>query len=307
MRERTGSTFLVQFLSNAAMAVWAAVALLPIEGARAKTPISIELVFAVDTSMSIDGFEFGLLMKGIASAFRTPEIVSLIEFGLLMKGIASAFRTPEIGLIGQQDGVAVTLFQWSSEVNEQYMIPWHLLKDPASVLAFAAKVEKAERDPKRVFTGIGEAIDFGVRMIAENAFEGRQLKIDVSGDGRNNIGVHLAIPRQAANALGIVINGLPILTRIVEYSARTPSPPGPMSMGRYHAHTNVDFFEMETYYRENVIQGPGAFIEIANDYDDFARAFLRKLLRELNPLVSHKNAAPGALIREAHAAQPNVR
>ena len=286
MQERTGSTFLVQFLSKAAMAVWAAVALLHIEGAQAKTPISIELVFAVDTSMSIDGFEFGLLMKGIANAFRTPEVVDLI---------------------GQQDGVAVTLFQWSSEVNEQYMIPWHLLKDPASVLAFAAKVEKAERDPKRVFTGIGEAIDFGVRMIAENAFEGRQLKIDVSGDGRNNIGVHLAIPRQAANALGIVINGLPILTRIVEYSARTPSPPGPMSMGRYHAHTNVDFFEMETYYRENVIQGPGAFIEIANDYDDFARAFLRKLLRELNPLVSHKNAAPGALIREAHAAQPNVR
>ena len=268
------------------MAVWAAVALLPIEGARAKTPISIELVFAVDTSMSIDGFEFGLLMKGIASAFRTPEIVSLI---------------------GQQDGVAVTLFQWSSEVNEQYMIPWHLLKDPASVLAFAAKVEKAERDPHRVFTGIGEAIEFGVRLIAENAFEGRQLKIDVSGDGRNNIGVPLAIPRQAANALGIVVNGLPILTRIVEYSARTPSPPGPMSMGRYHAHTNVDFFEMETYYRENVIQGPGAFIEIANDYDDFARAFLRKLLRELNPLVSQENAAPGALIREAHARQLNVR
>ena len=268
------------------MAVWAAVALLHIEGAQAKTPISIELVFAVDTSMSIDGFEFGLLMKGIANAFRTPEVVDLI---------------------GQQDGVAVTLFQWSSEVNEQYMIPWHLLKDPASVLAFAAKVEQAERDPDRVFTGIGEALDFGVRLIAENAFEGRQLKIDVSGDGRNNIGVHLAIPRQAANALGIVINGLPILTRIVEYSARTPSPPGPMSMGRYHAHTNVDFFEMETYYRENVIQGPGAFIEIANDYDDFARAFLRKLLRELNPLVSQENAAPGALIREAHAAQPNVR
>ena len=280
MRERTGSTFLVQFLSKAAMAVWAAVALLPIEGARAKTPISIELVVAVDTSMSIDGFEFGLLMKGIASAFRTPEIVSLI---------------------GQQDGVAVTLFQWSSEVNEQYMIPWHLLKDPASVLAFAAKVEKAERDPRRVFTGIGEAIEFGVRLIAENAFEGRQLKIDVSGDGRNNIGVPLAIPRQAANALGIVINGLPILTRIVEYSARTPTPPGPMSMGRYHAHTNVDFFEMETYYRENVIQGPGAFVEIASDYDDFARAFLRKLLREISPLVSQENAEPGALIREAHA------
>jgi hypothetical protein len=260
---------LVQSLAKAAMAVWAAVALLHIDGAQAKTPVSantpvsIELVIAVDTSMSIDGFEYGLLMKGMASAFRTPEIVTLI---------------------GQHDGVAVSLFQWSSEVNAQYMIPWHLLKDPASVLAFAAKVEKAERDPKRVFTGIGEAIDFGVRSIAENAFEGRQLKIDVSGDGRNNIGVPLSIPRQAANALGIVINGLPILT-----------------------HTAVDSYDLDTYYREKIIQGPGAFVEIADDYDDFARAFLRKLRRELTPLVSQENAAPRALVQETHARRLNLR
>ena len=268
------------------MAVWAAVALLHIEDAQAKTPVTIELVFAVDTSMSIDGFEYDLLMKGIANAFRTPEIVNLI---------------------GQQNGVAVTLFQWSSEVNERYLIPWSLLQDPASVLSFAAKVEKAERDPDRRFTGIGEAIDFGVRLIAENAFEGRQLKIDVSGDGRNNIGVPPSIPRQKANALGIVINGLPILTKIVDYSARTPTPAGPIFMGRYQAHTNVDYYDLETYYREKIIQGPGAFIEIANDYDDFARAFLRKLLREITPLVSQDNAAPRALIQETHAWPPQDR
>ncbi len=244
------------------MAVWVAVALLHVEGAQAKIPVSIELVLAVDTSMSIDGFEFGLLMKGIANAFRTPEI---------------------IGLIGLHNGVAVALFQWSSEVDERYMIPWHLLGDPASVLSFAAKVETAERGPNRLFTGIGGAIDFGVRLIAGNAFEGRQMKIDVSGDGRNNIGVPLSMPRQAANTLGIVINGLPILTRIVEYSARTSTTVGPMRMGRYQAHTNVDYFDLETYYRENVILGAGAFIEIASDYDDFARAFLRTLRREITP------------------------
>jgi hypothetical protein len=119
---------IVQSVPRAAMAVWAAAALLYVEGALARTPVSIELVLAVDTSMSIDGFEYKLLMKGIADAFRTPEIISLI---------------------GQQDGVAVTLFQWSSEVNEQYMIPWHLLQDPASVLSFAAKVEKACHLPPR--------------------------------------------------------------------------------------------------------------------------------------------------------------
>lgn len=256
------------------MAIWAAVALLPIAGARADTPVSIELVFAVDTSMSVNGFEFNLLMKGIANAFRTPEIIDLI---------------------GQQNGVAVALFQWSSEIDERYMISWHLLRDPASVLSFAATVEMAERNPNRLFTGIGGAIDYGVRLIAENAFDGRQLKIDVSGDGRNNTSIPLSLPRQAANALEIVINGLPILTHIIDYSARTPT------------RTTVDYYDLDTYYRENVILGPGAFVEIANDYDDFARAFLRKLRRELTPLVSHDDGAPRALIQNTQARRLNVR
>ena len=263
MEKEKNCPALVQSLSNIAMAVWAAVALLHVEDVQAKTPVSIELVFAVDTSYSIDGFEYDLLMKGIADAFRAPEIVTLI---------------------GQQDGVAVTLFQWSSEVNGRYMIPWHLLKDPASVLSFAAKVEMAERDPDRGFTAIGAAIDFGVRLIAENAFEDRQLKIDVSGDGRNNYHPVLTGPRQEAKALGLVINGLPILT-----------------------YTSAESYDLERYYREKVIQGPGAFIEIADDYDDFARAFLRKLRREINPLVSQENSAPGALFQEAHARPPNLR
>jgi hypothetical protein len=239
------------------------VSLLHIEGAQAKTPVSIELVLAVDTSISVDGSEYDLLMNGIASAFRMPEIINLI---------------------GQQDGVAVTLFQWSSEVNEQYMIPWHLLKDRASVLSFAAKVEKAERDPNRGFTALGGAIDFGVRLIPENPFAGRELKIDVMGDGRNNIGVPLSIPRKLANALGIVINGLPILT-----------------------YTDDDSFDLDIYYREKVIQGPGAFVEIAIDYDDFARAFLRKLRREISQLISQKNAVPRALNQETHARTLNGR
>jgi hypothetical protein len=267
VEEEENCTSLMRPLSKAAMAVWAAVALLHIEGAQAKTPVSIELVLAVDTSISIDDFEYDLLMNGIANAFRTPEITNLI---------------------GQQEGVAVTLFQWSSEVNEQYMIPWHVLKDPASVLSFAAKVEKAERDPNSRLTAIGRAIDFGVRLIAENAFEGRQLKIDVSGDGRSNTGVSPSVPRKEANDLGIVINGLPILTHI------TSSP------------TDVDSRSLDTYYREKVIHGPGAFVEIANDYDDFARAFLRKLRREITPLVSQKTAEPRALIEETRARQLNV-
>ena len=238
---------------QAGLAAWATLALLSAEEARAEFPVSIELVLAVDTSLSVDDVEYDLQMRGIAQAFRDPEIINLI---------------------GQQDGVAVALFQWSSAVDEQYLIPWHLLHDPATVLSFAAKVEEARRDPVRGFTAIGNAIDFGVRLIADNAFAGRHLKIDLSGDGRNNTGPLPAVSHFRTRAMGIVINGLPIL---------------------------IDTYSLDRYFRDKVISGPGAFLEIANDYRDFARAFLRKLRREIAPRVSRNNRAPRAPVRRAGA------
>jgi len=119
---------LMRTISKAAMAVWATMALPHAATAQAETAVSIELVFAVDTSYSVNAFEFDLQMTGIADAFRNPEIIDLI---------------------GQQDGVAVTLFQWSSgEIDERYMIPWYLLSEPATVLSFAAKVARVERSPR---------------------------------------------------------------------------------------------------------------------------------------------------------------
>lgn len=218
-------------------------------GLQAQTPVSVELVLAVDTSLSVDDREFALQMTGIAEAFRTPDILELIR---------------------QQKGVAVALFQWSGEPSRSHLIPWHLLTDAASVLAFAAKVETAEREPQRQFTGIGKAIAYAVSLLTDNAFAGRALKIDVSGDGRDNIGSLPSKARPVAAALGIEINGLPIL---------------------------VDTYNLDTYYREKVILGPGAFVEIAKDYDDFARAFRRKLRREIAPQLAGPFPGPaGSLV-----------
>lgn len=213
-------------------------------GAQAQTPVAIELVLAVDTSLSVDDIEYDLQMTGIANAFRAPEIISLIQ---------------------QQDGVAVTLFQWSTEIDQRYMIRWHLLHSPASVLAFADMVAQAERDPVRGFTAMGRAIDLGVRLIAENNFDGRLLNIDISGDGRSNTGGLPVDSWPGAQARGIVINGLPIL---------------------------IDTFALETYYREKVIYGPGAFIEVAINYRDFAQAFHRKLKREIAPKITRNDLPP---------------
>ena len=165
------------------------------------------------------------------------------------------------------------------------MIPWHLLHGPASVLSFAEKVEQAARDPVRDFTAIGRAIDFGVRLIAENNFNGRQLKIDISGDGRNNTGVLPVVSWRGAHAQGIVINGLPIL----------------IDTRRGYGET------LDTYFRHKVIYGPGAFIEIATDYRDFAQAFLRKLRREIAPMTSQNILTPDVFSHQAHAESVNAR
>ncbi len=235
----------VTMAAMAAMAGGVAiVALWHAEDARAEIPVSIELVLAVDISRSVDDAEYDLQMTGIAKAFRHPEIINLI---------------------GQQNGVAVTLFLWDEEADRRHMIPWHLLRDPATVLSFAAKVEALERSPVRRFTGIGRAMEFGVRLITGNQFAGRRLKIDISGDGRDNIGSLPSASRQRARALGIAINGLPIL---------------------------IDTYNLARYYRDKVISGPDAFLEIASDYKDFARAFLRKLRREIAPSISRNDAAP---------------
>ncbi|NNL18103.1 MAG: DUF1194 domain-containing protein, partial [Boseongicola sp.] len=36
------------------------------------------------------------------------------------------------------------------------------------------------------------------------------------------------------------------------------------------------------YYKQHVIFGPGAFVEIAAGFEDYERAMKRKLLREIN-------------------------
>ncbi len=230
--------------------LWLAVLLACPVLAQQRMPVSIELVLAVDTSLSVEDDEYDLQMTGIANAFRNPDVISLIA---------------------QHKGVAVTLFQWSTNIDEHFMVPWHLLDSPASILAFAQKVERLPRDPVHGFTAMGKAMAFGTELIVENNFDGRQRKIDISGDGRNNSGILPIVAQFDARAHNIVINGLPIL---------------------------LETFHLDTYFREKIIYGPGAFIEIATDYQNFADAFVRKLIRELTPTIS-EHISPNALSARA--------
>ena len=153
-------------------------------------PVAVELVLAVDTSISVNDAEYQLQMTGIAEAFRHPDIIDLITT--------------------QPDGVAVTLVHWSLGSLDSQAVGWQHLDSLASVLAFADRVENAPRTHAGRGTSIGGAIRFATRLIITNPYAGRAMKIDISGDARSNSGGAPEFARDAAVALGITINGLTI-------------------------------------------------------------------------------------------------
>lgn len=247
-----------------------------ISGPILATPVSVdlELVLAVDVSRSVDVEEAALQRTGYVSAFRHPSVIDAIKHGPLGR-------------------IAVVYFEWGGYGNTNLVIDWTLIKDKASAGKFADLLQTSPRLVARR-TGISGALDMGAAMLAHNNFNGKRRVIDISGDGANNSGDLVDMARDRTVAKGITINGLPILND-------RESPFG-----------NRQVENLDLYYRDCVIGGPGAFHIVAKDFKDFARAVLRKLILEIadaqprRPLlirVSAKRKAPPCYIGEQRRRQ----
>ena len=158
------------------------------------TPVDLELLLAVDTSASINDYEFRIQMDGYAAAFRHPEI---------HRAIASA---------GDQ-GIAVAMVQWAGGGKPVLAVDWMLLRDAASARVFADLIAATPRHYNGDLTAIGDAIKFSVAQIAGNSFEASRQTIDVSADGRSNEGSLPGPARDRAVASGMTVNGLVVMRR----------------------------------------------------------------------------------------------
>jgi hypothetical protein len=228
----------------------------PIQQAQAdkRIAVDLELVLAVDVSLSVDSEEAQLQRQGYVQAFRDPLVVDAIGGGILGR-------------------IAVTYFEWANSAHTQLIVGWTLIDSPAAAERFAAALAARRPGPAH-YTSISGAIDFGAALFKDNGFEGTRQVIDVSGDGPNNWGDLVIHARDRAVAKGITINGLPILDQST----------GPFS--RYNI-PNLDL-----YYRDCVIGGPAAFIVVAEDFTAFASAIRRKLILEIAGLTPPPPARP---------------
>ena len=219
---------------------------LPAAPAAAQTPVDLELILAVDVSGSVDPDEAKLQRNGYVQALLNPKVQAAIRGG-------------PFGCI------AATYVEWAGESHQHTVVGWTELSDTPSIERFAGMVAEAPMMTEQ-WTSISAAIDFAVPQFENNGFEGTRLVIDVSGDGENNRGRPVEEARDAAVARGITINGLPILND-------RPNPWGGAAPN-----------DLEGYYRDHVIGGPGAFLVPARDFDAFADAILSKLLLEVSGL-----------------------
>lgn len=189
-------------------------------------------------------------------AVDTSGSIDEEEFTLQMEGMAAAFENPSLisAVEALEGGLLVTLTQWSGASRQRQVTEWFLLKDAGGMAAFATQIRQSGRDWRNYSTAIGEALKHALEVGRTAPAACKRRVVDVSGDGVNNEG---APPRAVADALaaqGYTVNGLVI-------RGDTPDP--------------------VKHYEINVIAGPRAFLEIARDFEDYPRAILRKLLREI--------------------------
>jgi hypothetical protein len=206
--------------------------------------VDLVLVLAADISRSVDAVKFQLQRSGYAAAFSNPRVIEAIRGGPSRR-------------------IAVTFVEWSGPLSQDTVIDWTVIGDEETAHQFSDRIVEAPRAFANS-TSISAGIDFAITRLDRAPYEAHRRVIDVSGDGDNNAGRNVADARDEAIAKGIMINGLVILTELPSYFTHT-NPPGGLA----------------NYYRRNVIGGPGAFVVVAENFNSFGNAIIKKLITEI--------------------------
>jgi Protein of unknown function (DUF1194) len=219
------------------------------------TAVDVELILAVDVSYSMDMDELAIQREGYAQAIVSKEFLQALKTGPTGK-------------------VSVTYFEWAASGDQKIIIPWRLIDGPETADAVANEIMKTPiRRASR--TSISGAIYFAMPLFDQDPYHGLRRVIDISGDGPNNDGSPVTGARDEALSKGIVINGLPIMVKEPSYST-------------------MDIDNLDWYYEDCVIGGPGSFVVPIKDRERFKEAIRTKLLQEVADRVPARPVVPAA-------------
>lgn len=194
----------------------------------------LALVFAIDCSFSVDSSEYRLQMQGLGQALQDPEVWEAIQHGPNRR-------------------IAVAAFLWSGNTTQATIVPWTMIDSEQAAARLGATIEALPRSVQEGGTSISSAMLY-TEALFEAAPPALRRVVDVSTDGRNNVGPPLSLARARLVSKDISINALAI--------------------------TN-EFPKLDVYAETHIIAGASSFAVKANSYDDYGAAILRKLIREI--------------------------
>jgi uncharacterized protein DUF1194 len=211
-------------------------------GTSDATTVDVEVALAVDVSYSMDPDEQALQREGYIAAITSREFLHAISQGM-------------------HGRIAVTYFEWAGMHHRQIIVPWRVIDGPETADGFAADIGRA-RYTRASRTSISGAMLFAMPLFDGSGFRGVRRVLDISGDGVNNNGPPVTLTRDEVLAKGITINGLPIMLK-------RPNP------------GTLDIENLDVYYEDCVIGGPGAFVIPIRERDQFKDAIRTKLVLEI--------------------------
>src|SRR3954454_13595261 len=240
---------------RALLIAFAVIAAAPL--ARAAEQVDLLLVLASDVSRSVDQAKFQLQREGYAAAITDQRVLEAITAG----------RTRRI---------AVTFVEWSGVTSQRVVIDWTVIDGADAARKFSDQLIELPRSFAER-TSISGSIDFSMGVLARAPYEAPRRTTDVSGDGTNNSGRDVALARDEALAKGVTINGLVILSeRPMPWNPEHTNPPGGLA----------------EYYKTNVTGGPGAFVVVAENFNSFGQAIVKKLIAEIADVSSPRQPLP---------------
>jgi hypothetical protein len=209
-------------------------------------PVDLLLVLAAGVSRSVDHQKFMLQREGYAAAVSNPQVLDAIRSGAHGK-------------------IALSFLEWSGVGAQKVVIDWTTIDGPGAARRFGDQLVEAPRSFADR-TSISGGIEFAMAQLKRSPFQSTRRTIDISGDGTNNAGRDVTIARDEAVAQGVTINGLVILSQSqVPWNPEHTNPPG----------------GLEKYFRDNVIGGPGSFVVVADGFESFGKAIIKKMIAEI--------------------------
>lgn len=218
-------------------------------------PVDVELVLAVDISYSMDPDEQALQRQGYIQALTSREFLNAIREGGHGK-------------------IAVTYFEWAGPATQKIVMPWRVIDGPEAADAVAAEIARAPTS-RASRTSISSALKFARTLFDDSGYRGERRVIDVSGDGANNSGPLVAPVRDEIVKEGITINGLPLVLKRLNYAT-------------------MDIEDLDIYYEDCVIGGPGAFVIPIREREKFIEATRQKLILEIAGLQPEAKVIPAS-------------